>query len=168
MNEYHFQTIKTLKAYTKGYRKKLNKGDIAVIAEDNKRYLWNGKEWQDATPKISLKDLNAALYAQQADHTEEELQEDIEIINNFRDITDGHYYMLLCKERSYYTVLVYNPSNANETIGEAVLACMTNLGAIKEVFNNDNNDIEIWVNDKENNMECYHLFKYDIGVVEFY
>jgi hypothetical protein len=75
--------------------------------------------------------------------------------------------MLLGKEISYYTIFHRNPDMV-ETLGEAALECLNNIGMIKAIdVTEDLTAIECWVVPVDGDEPtCLYMFTYDIGVVE--
>ena len=97
-------------------------------------------------------------------------------IDKLHEIHNAHYYMLLCNDMKYYTIL--KPSIAwamssitQDTFGVTVVDCLNCVGEIKAIdLVNDNTAIEIWIECKDNEegeIYCMYLFPYDEGVVEF-
>ena len=128
-------------------------------------------------PQLTLYDLNKQMVAQMSPMTEENEQQHIEeIFNPFLTEKNNKYYMLLCKELSYFTLFHKDESNSDDFFktlkelitsnGTLITACWTNEDT-KE-------SIEYWVRIKtpiENNPDfsevyCFVLFPYDAGVVE--
>lgn len=79
----------------------------------------------------------------------------------------NHYYMLLCKEKSDYTVFYIPESNYLKAISEIqeVLESRGKIIAIDYVHGAD--AYECWVRDPEDlDVHMYMLFDYDWGVIE--
>ena len=100
----------------------------------------------------------------------------LKTIDKLHDMYNAHYYMLLCNDMKYYTIL--KPTTAwamspitQDSFGITVIDCLNYVGEIKSIdFVHDNTAIEIWIehkNDKEGGIYCMYLFPYDEGVVEF-
>ena len=100
--------------------------------------------------------------------TDEELNK----INQLHNIHNAHYYMLLCNDMKYYTILKPSSNWALmptmcDKFGPTVVDCLKSVGDIKSIdFVPDNTAIEIWVENAEG-VYCMYLFPYDEGVVEF-
>lgn len=122
----------------------------------------------DDAPKVSLYEMNQMLIAQMPAYDAEQMERADDIIYDW--IYNGNkanYYMLLCKELSYYTVF-HSEDNcliANDFIAELwdVLRGMT----IRDVSVDTNGVIAIWIDWDDGMPHCFYLFPYDKGVVEF-
>lgn len=98
------------------------------------------------------------------------------IFNKFIEKDSNKYYMLLCKELSYFTVFHKDDINT-DNFAETVHQLLSERGTIITAGwdNEENqNSIEYWVSVKtpiENNpnyteIYCFYLFRYDEGIVE--
>lgn len=102
------------------------------------------------------------------DITEKELN----LINQLHNIHGNQYYMLLCNDMKYYTILKASSTWAImptmcETLGLTVVDCLKSIGNIKSIdLVPDNSAIEIWLENAEG-VYCMYLFPYNEGVVEF-
>ena len=97
------------------------------------------------------------------------MKEFISDFNEYFNTTKNKYYMLLSVETSYYTVFVNNQDEINDLkdLGSALLAVSLAIGPI---VSHDicEDHVEIWFRNKDDNeVYCYMLFPYDIGVVPF-
>lgn len=80
----------------------------------------------------------------------------------------SQYFMLLCKEKSDYTIfkLKNHTTSAIEATEEIVL-CLKERGTILAIDRTkDNQAYEIWIRDENDINSCYYLFEYDKGVIE--
>jgi hypothetical protein len=77
------------------------------------------------------------------------------------------YFMLLCKDRSDYTLFNMVDSNFDiQELKEALKDCFTNRGDVYDIHYEKNTDAyEIWLK-IEDEFYAYYLFPYDIGVIE--
>ena len=77
----------------------------------------------------------------------------------------GKYYMLLNKDKRYYTVYV-NKSNDNDKLAEDLidLAMHDMQGELKEVEDSEDH-LEFWIANGDL-ADMYIFFKYDEGVIE--
>lgn len=75
------------------------------------------------------------------------------------------YWMLLCRERTDYTVFVLDKSI--KEFGSALIECLNNRGMILDFSKQPDDNYEIWVRDidTEENF-AYYLFDYSNGIVE--
>ena len=90
-------------------------------------------------------------------------------INQLKNLTANRFYMMYGKEISYFTLFnIINHAGEFSSLGEAVIKCLHNVGAIKAIDpTEDNMAIEIWIIPfEENEATCLYLFPYDTGLVE--
>ena len=114
---------------------------------------------------MSLYDMNAQLISQLPTLTKEQINGKIKIINDFASNINSNYYMLLCKEMSYYTVFVNKKYDGEfETVGHALVACL-DWCEVKSIEALED-EIEIWIMNK-GTAYCMHFFDYQSGIVEF-
>jgi hypothetical protein len=112
---------------------------------------------------MKLYDLNKQVISQLPNLTE--FNEIIENINEFSKSTNNIHYMLYGKEQSYFTVFEKEDNNT-ETLGEAIIDCLTNVGNIKTIELTEAKDaFEIWVA-IDGEATCLYLFPYDSGIVK--
>lgn len=127
-------------------------------------------EADDVTaPSIDLYSMNQTLVGQLPVYTDEDMDRAEDTIHDW--IYDGHranYYMLLCKELSYYTLFhsVDNCLIEEDFIRELWDVC-SYLGPIHDISVDDNDAIAIWAEWEDTGVHCFYLFPYDKGVVEF-
>ena len=165
-----YNTVKNFKQLFALPRKE--EGDIIYCEEEKRAYTYKDGVWEPCTISgeglsLSLYDLNAQAMESLPTASEEFLNEMAEHINTYALDSQNIFFMLMCKEQSYYTVLKHtiSPSNEFSTLGEAVITLAKELGEIKDIYlNEDKTDFDIWVK-VEDTMWCLHLFAYDIGVV---
>lgn len=144
-------------------------GDIAHATDTEHFYLYTESGWQDVTNDIgmnlnmSLYDMNKQIIAQLP--ALEDFSEAIAAIDTFVADTLNTHYMLYGKEISYFTIL-QRCMGYTETVGEAVVDCLKNVGLIKSIDLTANKDaFEIWVMINDN-ATCLYLFPYDSGIVK--
>ena len=174
-----FKNKNGLQKYTTVMNSHIPEGETAICEEENKVYVWDKKHWKEFSIKtdepiveMSLYDVNKQIMNQLPDHIGEQLQSDVILINQYDESTKAKYYMLLCKEYSYYTVFNYFNTWAGtvSSLGESVRECLDSVGTIRACdYDNVDNPtaIEIWVHTNEDEMHCFHLFPYDKGIVDF-
>lgn len=177
----NFKNKKGLDTYTQimQHKNRLREGEVAYCKDTNQTFTWHDNQWQEIKVNfegdaihMSLYELNAQIMEQLPNHTTEQLQDDIKLINEYDQNKYGKYYMLLCSEYNYYTVLVNTNSYLNnmDTLGEAVIDCLNNIGAVRSCdYDNINlkSAVDIWVKIPNKEIYCFHLFKYDEGIVDF-
>lgn len=144
-------------------------GDIAHATDTEHFYRYAESGWQDVTNEIgmnlnmSLYDMNKQIVAQLP--ALEDFSEAIAAIDTFVVDTLNTHYMLYGKEISYFTIL-QRCMGYTETVGEAVVDCLKNVGLIKSIDLTANKDaFEIWVM-IDDNATCLYLFPYDSGIVK--
>lgn len=77
------------------------------------------------------------------------------------------YFMMLCKERSDYTLFHLKSNKSYQKAAEEVMECIKERGTILSIDRtSDNIAYEIWIRDEEEINSCYYLFEYDKGVIE--
>lgn len=149
-------------------------GDVFYNLFDEQNYTWTGTEWSIITKDVNLKmtnyELNQQVMTQMKSLTEGQILDKLDIIEDFFKNIKNKYLMLYCKELSYFTVFETNSVNeaAYNLFSEAVLDILHDLqefGDIKDISNNNNGAIEIWVTSSDKISNCYYLFGYDAGVV---
>jgi hypothetical protein len=155
-------------AYT-ALKDRYKEGEIAYIEDEQKYYKLDADGWKEFDVNIdsqglsiSLYELNKSAFSSAKPLTKEQLVVYAEEINNF--VQEGQeYFMLLCKECSYYTIL--KDEKIGDGLGTVAFECLEACGEIVAV-SNETDHYEIWVkNNKTAN--CYVLFNYDIGIVTF-
>lgn len=164
------------------YRGKIKTLDEAVLKEpkvndmffnttDNQYYVWTGTEWSVMAKNVNLKmtnyELNQQVATQLKELTVEQLENKKIEINNYINSIPDKFLMLLCNELNYYTVFESNSqSNDNpySDLAEAIIDIILPLGQIKDIGENNNGVVEIWITNNDES-HCYHLFGYDAGIV---
>ena len=115
--------------------------------------------------QMNIYDLNKQLVSQCPLLDKEQMYDAKDTINDYGKNTNNKYYMLLCKDISYYTLFNIDfEIPALEDFGSVVLDCATDIGAIKAVDRTEG-AIEIWVHPEEGEPLAMYLFAYDMGVV---
>ena len=128
-------------------------------------------------PQMTLYDLNKQMVKSLPPMDEEGKTAFIDnIFNKFIEKEPNKYYMLLCKELSYFTVFHKDDTNEDNFANTAHQLLSDRGTIITAGWDNEEaqNSIEYWVSVKtpiENNPDfedvyCFYLFKYDEGIVE--
>ena len=165
-----FKNKKALDNYTE----KINRfqdNDICFCEEENKSSKYNAEknEWnliESEGISISLYDLNKQLAMQLPPLEESDYEDFMKIVEDFRTEHKSSYYMILCKELSFYTIFAKDNYEKN-SLEEAVLDYCISTGPIHSVSLTENNDaIEIWI-EYENEVYVFYLFDYERGVINF-
>lgn len=163
-------------------------GQVVAIVDDcgktTEVKMWTGTEWTeikaDTNSEVTMSayDINKQVIDQLPALTPEAIEERKGVIGGFVNNTDNEYYMLLCRDKNYYTlchrVAHMNPSPADNvrqysewpneiiTTEDLVIECARCLGEIKSIEQVDG-AIEIWVTDPFDTYVMY-FFPYDGGV----
>lgn len=147
-------------------------GDLAYVGTDSsngKIYTYHDGAWipfQTEGLTLKLYDLNKSVISQLPILTEDEMNEKINLINDFHNLYKNKFYMLYGQEINYFTV--FNNTNSEDTFAEVVLDCLYALGQVRSIGETEYRDaIEFWVIDKNNEATCLYLFPYDSAIVEF-
>lgn len=133
---------------------------------DDKVYI--DGEWANLDTGLTLYEVNQQLVAQLPDMTREQIEEKRNIFNSFLEDEAAEYYMMLCKELSYYTIFRILPK---EYVGpfcfSEVVECLLEFAdSIKSITKTDDgNAIEIWIK-KDDTCHVVYFFNYTHGVIE--
>lgn len=118
---------------------------------------------------MSLYQINQNIISQLPAYNNEAIQNLQNKINDFEDKCFNKYFMLLCNDIHYYTVLSYEALLDNEfhSLGEAVVGLLLERDYTIHAEEETEDHIEIWIKDNEENTYVFMLFSYDQGVVAF-
>ena len=115
---------------------------------------------------MSLYDINKQIVMQQQAVSEEDI---VKILYEFSEKNeDVKYFMLLCKDISYYTVfhkaVTYEPDEPD--LYNGVIACLEYVGKIHDIeYDKEENGVAIWIIPHDSNeVMVSYLFPYDTGV----
>ena len=153
-------------------------GEMVFNTDTEEYQIWSNGTWH-IIPKeakmdgqgleINLYELNKQIMSYTP--VLEDLTKAEETIEEFKKIINTNYYMLLCKEISYYTVFAQTDDTYVHfsSFGEAVLECAMAVGEITSVeFANDKKEaIEIWVRTKDAQELCMILFNAEPMIVTY-
>lgn len=148
-----------------------NVGSIAYC-KDSKTYYeykdyggWGPRNLN--APQLNLNmtvyEMNQNVISQYPDYTDEQLEAAKETIKAFDANQNANYYMLVCKDFSYYTI--FARSDHDDEFSSSVIDCIRELGTVKAIDAQDN-QIELWLT-VEGKTYCFYLFNYDAGVIPF-
>lgn len=115
----------------------------------------------------SLYELNKQVMAQLPPQAEDILNHNLNLIGAWFSSTDKtHWFMLMCKERSDFTLLHIIESNYAKALNELkeIIEERGQILAIQYVHGED--AFEIWVKDKNNEVFLFMLFEASWMVVE--
>lgn len=113
---------------------------------------------------LTLYDMNKQAFAQEQPLDIIALH--IKVKNMIHDIYKRKipYWMLLCKERSDYTVFI--PLTEEGTYND-MLETLQSRGDILSIDEQEDKNYEIWIRDKDTNENfVYYFFNYEFGVVK--
>ena len=120
---------------------------------------------------MSLYDVNKNFMADQPSISQDELTASLKVIEDyvFDTYKNSTYFMLLCKELSYYTVFVRDSESSTNILTDEVLNCLQWIAKdiLSIELNTTNNTPEIWIRTPEEEVVCMYLFNYDNGVINF-
>lgn len=138
----------------------------------------NYKKNRDTTANgelaLNLYDMNKQILHQMTAFNDEQLEKAKNDINTFaKKFTDVHYWMFLAKEISSFTILrdvrfldsCY--PDAFESLGDSVIELIKGWNNELVSLEVLSDHCEVWVRAEEET-NCYLLFSFDEGVVDFY
>lgn len=132
--------------------------------EENKKV--NGK----GEISMSLYEINQNIISQLPEYNNEEINNLQNKINEWEGkYSSNHYFMLLCNDIHYYTILHSSPALNNDfsSLGQAVVELL-----LERDFTIHSNEIledhcEIWIKTQAEETFVFILFPYDQGVVTY-
>ena len=117
--------------------------------------------------QMNMYDLNKQFMSQLATLSDEDLENSREVIRKYFQTQQNEYYMLLCKDISYYTLFHINNKITEPAAADEVIECIKCIGAVKAVdLTEGESAIEIWVQEDGRDPMVMYLFTYDTGVIE--
>ena len=76
------------------------------------------------------------------------------------------YFMLMCREDNYYTVIRVRKANNPDKFEDLIIELLQQYGDIKDIdYDSDKESLECWVQ-KDNEVKMFKLFNYSWGVLE--
>ena len=149
-----------------------NPGDFIVCLEDQKTYQYDGKDWRsieiNGGLNMSLYDINKGAFGSMKPYTKEKLDQLQTKINDWEAGSD--YFMLLCNDIRYYTVLRKTQHKKSDfsTLGEAAVELLLERNYTIHFDDIASDYFEIWVKDCVNGeVYMFALFPYDWGVINY-
>lgn len=118
--------------------------------------------------KLSFYDLNKSAYGALPEYDNTKINELQDRINNWENANT--YFMLLCNDIKYYTVLRRTQHKKAEfaDLGQAVTKLLLERDYTILADEITNDYFEIWIKDqKDDDVHMFALFPYDWGVVNF-
>lgn len=148
-------------------------GEYAVCIDDRTAYIytedgWRKIEGKDAKLNVNLYELNKTFYKSMPEITFNELQEQRKKIADWIKESDCKYYMLLCRERSDYTIFALRESGGLVAADKEIVDIVCSRGQLKAIELESNFPekwIQFWLEDNKE-IYMYALFPYDSGVIE--
>lgn len=116
----------------------------------------------------TLYDFNKQLMSQTKELRRIDFKDSLNQIKDFIKEKDNKYFMLLCRERSDYTVFVLfkNEDSDRQVFKKELSECLTIRGQVLSIEKTkDKQAYEIWIKVNEEAF-VYYLFPYDLGVIE--
>ena len=136
-------------------------------AEDNEIPVKDNDNSEVELAQLTLYELNQQLIANLPIYDEEKWQEAEKILVAWLNEHQDDYYMLLCKELSYYTLFDVSREDLEITdFIKELFDILVDLGTVKDISIDTNDMIAIWLNwHGEEIPRCFYLFPYGAGVV---
>ena len=76
------------------------------------------------------------------------------------------YYMLMCREDNYYTVVKVRKAKSPDKFEDLIIELLQVHGDIKDIdYDTDKKSLECWVQ-KDDEIKMFKLFPYGWGVIE--
>lgn len=117
--------------------------------------------------EMNMYEMNKQLMSQFANLSDEDLENSRELIRNYFKEQANEYYMLLCKDISYYTLFHINDKITEPAAADEVIECIKCIGTVKAIdLTEGESAIEIWVQEDGKDPMVMYLFTYDTGVIE--
>ena len=154
--------------------------EYALVQDETKMYQYIGEEkiWKPVVIEgeglqMSLYDINQNIFAQLDPMTDENLRQVHAQVFKFLGETMqdniNDYWALICWKKNYCTIFHHNAGlqvrNDCEELSDVFMEIIEGLGDVKDVSNNGNGALEIWITD-DKDTHCYLFFNYKNGVVE--
>jgi hypothetical protein len=164
------ESVETLESVLEPYP-----GQTVYCQADKKDWRWDPIEgWQDVSvsnttlAEMSAYEINKQIISQLPNLSNKDLKEKTKLITKFISETNHKYYMLLCRELNYYTILANDPINAapNDYFGDVLLECLA-FWHVKAIDVSTETDIalEIWIAGDDDEVNVMYFFPYDNGVI---
>ena len=149
--------------------------EIVYCQEEQKMYRWNGDNWEVVVPnegsglQMNLYDLNKNVINQLQPLTADEIKTKMDAVQTYHAGVKNKYYMLLCKEYSYYTMFEESPGGLFEPFANTVREIISDLGEVYSIeLTEDKLAVEFWIKPVgEEEPLVFYLFAYDAGVVYY-
>ena len=146
-------------------------GEQVLVEDIQKVYEWaeETKKWlpcKAGETGVTLYDLNKIACAKLPPMNQVQLAKAKEEIHKFILASNNTYFLMICKELSYYTMFI-SDDGSEEDMADVVIECLTNLGILVSIeYSVEHKVIEAWVRDDEGNAVIVFMTPYDQGVVK--
>lgn len=145
-------------------------GDTVYCSETNKLYIKKDNMFMEEEAPVAnvgtLYDINKEIISQLPAPTKEDIEIAKDLVDTFIEEKSNQYYMLLCKEKSYYTLFSIEPPSLEPLSGILLDECIPNFGNLKCVNETDDKTaLEFWV-EIDGNIYVAYFFPYDGGVIK--
>ena len=144
-------------------------GQTSFSPETKKLYQFTNGEWKmidsDIGLNMNLYDMNKQVVGQMPSMKNEDINKAMILISQYLTAQQNEYYMLLCREINYYTVICLDEIVSDVKAPAEIIACASEIGELKSVDANENDAIEIWVKPEDGEAIVMYLFPYDRGVI---
>ena len=122
-------------------------------------------ESQELNPKMTLYDMSKQIVKTLPPLiTSAELEPSKKLLRKFKKLG---YFMLMCREDNYYTVIRVRKANNPDKFEDLIIELLQEHGDIKDIdwSSKDKEDLECWVQ-KDEKVKMFKLFPYSWGVLE--
>lgn len=115
----------------------------------------------------TLYDVNKQLNLNEKILTRTEIKKVLREVKDYFRKHKDKYFMLLCKEKSDYTLFNFNNKNdiSLQSAIKDLQECLENRGQIISIEPDGEYALEIWLKVDDDTF-LYYIFPYDIGVIE--
>lgn len=168
-----YSTFKEFEEYCHRCNPEYSQGATIYIEDENKFYVYTDFAWVEQSqpkhsegPSMTLYDFNKEIISNFNPYTEEQWEKEITATNNWLRTTEGEYFMLLCRDINYYTILHRVKDEKEDSAGTVIKDCIDSLGQLLTT-DYDLPKVEYWVRIEDDAVICLNLFRYDMGVEKF-
>ena len=117
--------------------------------------------------QMNIYDLNKQIISQMATLSDEDLEDSRQLIRDYFQEHENEFYMLLCKDISYYTLFHIVDYITEPAAADEVIECIKCIGAVKSIdLTEGESAIEVWAQEEGRDPMVMYLFPYDTGVIE--
>lgn len=145
-------------------------GQMSYSPETQKLYQFIKGEWKmidnnSVGLNMNIYDMNKQVVSQLPSMKNEDVDKAMILIEQYLKAQQNEFYMLLCRDINYYTVIYLDDTASDVKAPAEILACASEVGELKSVDLNGNDAIEVWVKPEDSDALVMYLFPYDRGVV---